>query len=202
MENISYVQDFLKESGEILKSLNTEDIESMAAVLAEVKQQGGRLFFAGSGGGAGHASHATADFRKIAGMEAYSVSDNVSELTARINDESWDVSYSNWLKGSRIGPRDCLFVFSVGGGNSDRNVSMNLVNAIDHAIGVGASVVGVVGRDGGHLRKVATASICVPNPTSANVTTQTEGFQALMWHLLVTHPRMQSASPMWESITI
>lgn len=173
----------------------------MVDVLVDTKRKGGRLFFAGSGGGAGHASHATADFRKIGAFEAYSVTDNVSELTARVNDESWESAYASWLKGSRINSDDCLFVFSVGGGDAEKNISGNLVEAIDTARQAGASVVGVVGRDGGHLRKHATASILVPTVDPAHVTYQVEGFQAVMWHLIVGHPALEGATPMWESVS-
>ena len=179
-----------------------DDIEAVAHTLAATKRQGGRLFFAGSGGGAGHASHATADFRKIGGFEAYSVSDNVSELTARVNDESWADAYSGWLQGSRIGPDDCLVVFSVGGGDEERQISVNLVNAIKTAQSVGASIVGVVGREGGYLRTAATSSILIPTVNPSNITTHVEGFQALLWHLLVTHPQIGSAVPKWESTTV
>jgi D-sedoheptulose 7-phosphate isomerase len=198
----SYVESFLSESIEIISQLDREAIDTCAALLRSVKDRGGRLFFAGSGGGAGHASHATADFRKIAGIESYSVTDNVSELTARINDEGWETAYEMWLKGSRMNPNDALFVFSVGGGDAEKEISTNLVRAIDHAKPVGAIVVGVAGRDGGHLLRTADAVILVPTIDPKNVTTQTEGFQALMWHLLVGHPALDGAIPKWESVTL
>lgn len=197
----AYTEDFLSESIAILEQLDRADIDAVVEVLAATKSRGGRVFFAGSGGGAGHASHATADFRKIGSFEAYSVSDNVSELTARVNDESWDSSYSEWLKGSRINDNDCLFVFSVGGGDADKGISANLVQAVDTALAVGASVVGVVGRDGGHLRRVATASILIPTIDPSHVTYQVEGFQAMMWHLIIGHPVLEGATPMWESVS-
>ena len=196
-----YTRDFLEESKTIIDQINPADIDAVVDVLVGTKGRGGRLFFAGSGGGAGHASHATADFRKIGALEAYSVTDNVSELTARVNDESWESAYSSWLKGSRIGSNDCLFVFSVGGGDAEKNISGNLVQAIDAAREAGAAVVGVVGRDGGHLRKHATASILVPTVDPTHVTYQVEGFQALLWHLIVGHPALGGATPMWESVS-
>jgi D-sedoheptulose 7-phosphate isomerase len=198
---LDYINAFLSESQVIIERVDRSDIAAVADVIAATKARGGRLFFAGSGGGAGHASHATADFRKIGGIEAYCVTDNVSELTARVNDDSWETAYGEWLRGSRIGPQDCLFVFSVGGGDAQRAISANLVNAVDVAIEAGAAVVGVVGRDGGHLRQRATASILIPTVDQAHVTTQVEGFQALMWHLLIGHPTMSAATPKWESVT-
>ena len=199
--DVAYTATFLDETRRIADALNVNDINAVLAVLVRVKASGGRLFFAGSGGGAGHASHATADFRKIAGIESYSVTDNVSELTARINDDSWETSYSAWLTVSRIGPGDALFVFSVGGGDASRGISVNLVSAINCALAHGASVVGVAGRDGGYLRQVATASVIIPPHDPAHITQQTEGFQALVWHLLVGHPALQGATPKWEAVT-
>lgn len=196
-----YVNSFIQESKQILDGLDLESIDQMARILATVKQAGGRLFFAGSGGGAGHSSHAVCDFRKLAGIESYSVTDNVSELTARINDESWEDSYANWLGVSKIGPRDGLFVFSVGGGDADKHISENLVRAMDLAKNVGASIVGIAGRDGGHLAKVANACIVIPPIIASNITTQTEGFQALLWHMIVCHPYLESNTPMWESVS-
>lgn len=197
----SYVSEFIEESKEILSLLDQEQLDAMAHVLAGVKKAGGRIFFCGSGGGAGHSSHAACDFRKLGGIESYSVTDNVSELTARVNDESWADSYANWLKVSRISEKDCVFVFSVGGGDADKKISENLVKAMDLAKSVGAKVVGVAGRDGGHLARVADACAIVPPIKSSNITTQTEGFQALLWHLIVCHPALESATPMWESVS-
>lgn len=199
MHSLSYAQSFLRESVEIIESLDPSEIDAVAAVIAETKHCGGRLFLAGSGGGAGHASHATADFRKLGGIEAYCVSDNVSELTARVNDESWEEAYGGWLTVSRIRAGDCLFVFSVGGGDKELKISVNLVRAIETALDAGAAVVGVAGRDGGFLRRMATASILVPTVSPEHVTTQVEGFQALMWHLLIGHPEIGAATPKWES---
>ena len=201
MIETNYTQNFLTESISIINQLDQSSIERVAHALAAVKRIGGRLFFAGSGGGAGHASHATADFRKLGGFEAYCISDNVSELTARVNDDDWESSYANWLKGSRIRKDDLLFVFSVGGGDPDSGISSNLVSAIDTASEVGATVVGIVGRDGGYLAIKANACILVPQVDPKRVTTQVEGFQALLWHLLIGHPLIGSATPKWESHT-
>ena len=200
MSDDSFTSAFIAESIEILRGLSVEEVDAAIALLAQTRRRGGRLFFCGSGGGAGHASHATCDFRKLAGFEAYCVSDNVSELTARVNDDGWDSSYANWLAGSRIDGKDCLVVFSVGGGDEERGVSANLVNAIHKAREVGASVTGVVGRDGGALRRLADASILVPTVIPSNVTAQTESMQALLWHLMVMHPDLLAATPKWESM--
>jgi D-sedoheptulose 7-phosphate isomerase len=202
MQSTSFTSSFLAESIEILQTLGVEEIDAVVGLLAETRRNGGRIFFCGSGGGAGHASHATCDFRKLAGFEAYCVSDNVSELTARINDDGWESSYANWLTGSRISDKDCLVVFSVGGGDEERGVSANLVNAIHRARAVGASVTGVVGRDGGALRRLANASILVPTVAPGNVTAQTEAMQALLWHLMIMHPDLLSATPKWESMEV
>lgn len=193
---------FLAESVEILRTLSVDEVEAAIGLLVRTKQRGGRLFFCGSGGGAGHASHATCDFRKLAGFEAYCVSDNVSELTARVNDDGWEHAYADWLTGSRINNNDCLVVFSVGGGDEARGVSANLVNAILKAREVGASVTGVVGRDGGALRRLADTCILVPTVVAANVTAQTESMQALLWHLMIMHPDLLSATPKWESMGV
>lgn len=197
---MTFPQHFLDDTVEILRTISVPDIDAVVAELASVRERGGRLFFCGSGGGAGHASHATCDFRKLAHFESYCVTDNVSELTARINDEGWDTSYREWLRRSRLADRDCLFVFSVGGGDLEHEVSINLVRAMEHALDVGASIVGVAGRDGGMLREIATASIVLPTVDPALVTPQTEGLQALMWHLIVSDPRLAAATAKWESI--
>ena len=197
---MTFSEQFLADTVNVIGQIDAADIEAVAAVLAATRERGGRLFFCGSGGGAGHASHATCDFRKLGGFEAYSVTDNVSELTARINDEGWDGSYAAWLEASRIRSGDCLFVFSVGGGSIEPPVSVNLVNAVDFARSVGADVVGVVGRSGGHVRDVATASILVPTLTPSFTTPQAEGMQAVLWHLLVSHPSIARATAKWEGI--
>jgi D-sedoheptulose 7-phosphate isomerase len=195
----NYTADFLNESIDIINNLDHEVIESMVRIIAEIKTREGRLFFCGSGGGAGHASHATCDFRKLAGIESYSVTDNVSELTARVNDESWADSYANWLKVSKLNSDDAVFIFSVGGGDEEKQISENLVRVVKLANEVGANVLGVAGRDGGYLAKHGDAVVLVPPMNPANITTQTEGFQALVWHLVVCHPALNSATPKWES---
>ena len=200
MTTSTYIADFVSESIKILEYIDQNDVAAVVEVLSKVKSRNGRIFFCGSGGGAGHSSHAAADFRKIAGIESYSVSDNISELTARINDESWNDSYSGWLKVSRLNSNDCLFIISVGGGDARRNISGNLVSAMKLALAQGAEIVGIVGRDGGELRKVANASIVIPSINAANITTQVEGFQALLWHLIVCHPMLEGSTPKWESI--
>jgi len=192
---------YLTETKTILDAIDRTDIERVATGLAAVRDGGGRLFLLGIGGSAGHASHAVNDFRKICGFEAYTPTDNVSELTARINDEGWDTSFSEWLRGSRLGKRDALLVFSVGGGDRERNISPNLVLAIELAREVGAQVYGIVGRDGGATRKAAAASVLIPPLAADRVTPHTEGICAVIWHLLVSHPSLQRASTKWESVT-
>jgi len=196
---LSFTDQFLGETAAIASQIDRDAVEKMAHLLAKVRERGGRLFFAGSGGGAGHASHAVCDFRKLGGFEAYSVTENVSELTARVNDEGWDTSYVEWLKQSRLGERDALFVFSVGGGDLARNISPNLVRAVEYAKSVGAAVCGVVGRDGGFTRAQADACVVVPTVNPDAVTPHTEAYQAVIWHLLVSHPALQRAAAKWES---
>jgi D-sedoheptulose 7-phosphate isomerase len=195
----AHTQAFINETIEILGSIPASDVDAVVELILAVRERGGRVFFCGSGGGAGHSSHAACDFRKLGRLEAYSVTDNVSELTARINDDGWDDSYSQWLRGSRLGPDDCLFVFSVGGGDIERSISVNLVNAMKLAREVGAPITGVVGRDGGTVKQWAQACITVPTINEANVTAQTEGLQSLFWHLIVTHPALSPEMPKWES---
>lgn len=197
---MSYTARYIQEAIAILNDLDQEAIERTADLLNEVRAQGGRVFFLGVGGGAGHASHAVCDFRKIANIEAYSPSDNVSELTARINDEGWDSVYANWLRGSRLRASDLIFVFSVGGGDAERNISTNLVRALQYAKEVGARVCGVVGRDGGFTRKVADSCVLVSVPNPSTVTPHTESFQAMIWHLLASHPRVKMSEMKWESV--
>jgi len=197
----TYAQKHIAEAIQILQQLDTELIERMANLLAEVRDRGGRLFLIGVGGGAGHASHAVCDFRKICGIEAYAPSDNVSELTARINDDGWDTSYANWLRGSHLSAADAVFVFSVGGGDAERNVSANLVRALQYSKQVGASIFGVVGRNGGYTAQVADACVLIKVANPSSVTPHTEAFQALVWHLLVSHPRLKAAEMKWESLT-
>jgi D-sedoheptulose 7-phosphate isomerase len=195
---MTYTDDFLSDSKKIIDLLDREAIERIATELAAVRSRGGRLFIVGSGGGAGHASHAVNDFRKIAGIEAYAPTDNVSELTARINDEGWDTSYSNWLRVSRIDASDAILVFSVGGGDAVRGISVNLIRCIELAREVGAAVLGIVGRDGGYTAAVGDA-VVIPPVNSDTVTPQTEGFQAVIWHLLVSHPAVRQKPGKWES---
>lgn len=194
-----YVDRYLRETHSITDGLDRGQIEATVELLVRLKQQGGRLFFVGVGGGAGHASHAVNDFRKIAGIESYTPTDNVSELTARINDDSWETSYARWLEGSRICQRDLLFVFSVGGGDRERGISTNLVAAMDYAKSKGAGICGVVGRDGGHCARVGDACIVVPVVSPDTITPHTEGFQAVVWHMLVSHPRVLANEMKWES---
>jgi D-sedoheptulose 7-phosphate isomerase len=201
-EPASFVERFVDDTITILHQLSLADIEKVIDAVVATRGSGGRLFFCGSGGGAGHASHATCDFRKIGQIESYCVTDNASELTARINDEGWDTSYSNWLRQSRLGSDDTLFVFSVGGGDAERNVSTNLVRAMEHARSVGAKIVGIAGRDGGLLREMATACVVIPTVDPSLVTPQTEGLQALVWHLIVSDPRVAVSAAKWESMDV
>ena len=197
---MTFAGQYLAESARIVDALDHAVIERMAEALVAVRERGGRLFILGVGGGAGHASHAVNDFRKIAGIETYSPVDNVSELTARTNDEGWDTTFVEWLRGSRLSEKDLIFVFSVGGGSAEKNVSMNIVNALEHARTVGAPIIGVVGRDGGHTAALAEACVIVPTVNPATVTAHTEEMQAVVWHLLVSHPRVQVHGMKWESI--
>lgn len=195
-----FIRQYLDEVKEVVEGIEENDVQGIVDVLVEVRERRGRLFFTGVGGGAGHASHAVNDFRKIAGIEAYCPTDNVSELTARINDEGWDTCYAEWLKGSRLGSDDVIFVFSVGGGSLEQNISANIVNALKLAKEVGAKVVGVVGRDGGYTAQVADACVVVPTVNGDTVTAHTEAFQAVIWHLLVSHPDIQVHAMKWESV--
>jgi D-sedoheptulose 7-phosphate isomerase len=194
-----FAHQYLEEAKSIIDQLDRSAIETMTRLLVKLRERGGRLFLVGVGGGAGHASHAVNDFRKLAGIEAYSPSDNVSELTARTNDEGWDTTYAAWLQVSRLGKKDMLFVFSVGGGDLERNISPNIVRAVEYAKHVGAAVIGVLGRDGGYTASVADACVVVPTVNSKTVTPHTESFQAVIWHLLVSDPRLQVMSNKWES---
>lgn len=196
---MNHTEQYISELLEIAGRLDKNVIEKMADVISGTRDRGGRLFFLGVGGGAGHASHAVNDFRKIACIESYAPTDNVSELTARINDDGWDTSYSNWLKGSRINSNDCVFVFSVGGGNLEKLISVNLVNALKLAKESGAYVIGIVGKDGGYTAKVADACLVIPVVNEKSITPHTESFQANIWHLLVTHPKVKANEMKWES---
>jgi D-sedoheptulose 7-phosphate isomerase len=198
---MSHTTDYLAEAVEIVARLDVGAIEKMVALLGALRDRQGRLFFLGVGGGAGHASHAVNDFRKIAGIEAYTPTDNVSELTARINDDGWESSFVNWLRGSRLASTDMIFVFSVGGGDLEHNVSPNLVRALQHAQEVGSAICGVVGRQGGYTAQVADACVVIPTLNPVHVTAHTESFQAVVWHLLVSHPSLQAAPMKWESLS-
>ena len=196
---MSYARQHLDEAARIVAALDAEVIERMAALLADLRARGGRLFFLGVGGSAANCSHAVNDFRKIAGIEAYTPVDNVSELTARTNDEGWEGVFVAWLQGSRLQADDMLFVLSVGGGSLERNVSPNLVRALQYARQIGTPVVGIVGRDGGYTAQVADACVIVPTVNPETVTPHAEAFQAVVWHLLVSHPRLKAAATKWES---
>lgn len=197
---MTYTDSYLGEAEAIARSLDRAQIEKIADHLVATRERGGRLFILGVGGGAGHASHAVCDFRKIAGIEAYAPTDNVSELTARTNDDGWESAFANWMKGSRLGAKDLVMVFSVGGGDADRNISANLVAALKYAREVGAGICGIVGRNGGFTAQVADECVLVPAPNPSTVTPHTESFQALVWHLLASHPRVKQAEMKWESV--
>jgi D-sedoheptulose 7-phosphate isomerase len=194
-----FAEQHLAESKLIIDQIDRTAIEKMTVLLVNLRNEGGRLFLVGVGGGAGHAGHAVNDFRKLAGIESYSPSDNVSELTARTNDEGWETTYSAWLKVSKLNNKDMLFIFSVGGGNLEKNISPNIVRAVSYAKEVGAKVIGVLGRDGGYTASVADACVLIPTVNSDMVTPHTESFQALVWHLLVSDPRLQMMLNKWES---
>jgi len=196
----SFSSLFLAEAEQIARQLDAAAIERMAALIASIRERGGRLFILGVGGSAGNASHAVNDFRKITGVEAYAPTDNVSELTARVNDEGWPTVFQAWLHVSRLQARDGILVFSVGGGSVERNVSPNLVAALDYAKSIGASVLGIVGRDGGHTARVADACVIIPTVHPDRITPHCEAFQAIVWHLLVSHPALQQKATKWESI--
>jgi D-sedoheptulose 7-phosphate isomerase len=197
---LTYTEKHLREASSIIDQLDRESVEKMVELLAELRSREGRLFFLGVGGSAANCSHAVNDFRKIVGIEAYSPTDNVSELTARTNDEGWSTVFVEWLKTSHLNSRDMLFVFSVGGGNLEKNISPNLVLALDYAKEVQARVVGVVGRDGGYTAKVADACVIIPTVNTETITPHAEAFQAVIWHLLVSHPSLQAQQTKWESV--
>ncbi len=199
MNEEEYISAFLDDAITIIKKLDRTKIGNISRILLDIRKKGGRLFILGVGGGAGHASHAVNDFRKIAGIESYAPTDNISELTARVNDDGWETVFVNWLKGSRLTANDCIFVFSVGGGNAEKNVSVNIVNALTYAKEKGAKIIGVVGRDGGYTAKVADACIIIPTVNEKTITPQTEAFQAVIWHLIVSSPAMQKFEMKWES---
>ena len=200
---MNFTKDFLNECQMLLKYLiaseefNEYTIEKIVDILVKTRNNKGRLFIIGSGGGAGHASHAVCDFRKLCNIEAYAPYDNISELTARTNDEGWDTTIINWLKTSNLTNNDCIFVISVGGGDKEKNISMNIVNAVEYANEIGTSIVGIVGRSGGHTKKLGDAVFVIPNITNSLVTPLTEGFQSVIWHLLVSHPKLKINETKW-----
>ncbi len=196
---MSFSESFIQECQTALGSIDQQDVENIVQILSQVRDQQGRLFIVGSGGGAGHASHAVCDFRKLCNIESYAPYDNVSELTARVNDEGWDVTLVNWLKVSHLSDKDALLVFSVGGGNEEKCISTNLVLAVKYAKQQHSKVVGIVGKDGGYTKLKGDAVVVVPTVNADHITPITEGFQALIWHLLVSHPKLQVNATKWES---
>lgn len=197
---MDFSRQFLAEAGQIIQKLDLEAIAQMVELLVATRDRGGRLFILGVGGSAANASHAVNDFRKIVGLEAYAPTDNVSELTARTNDEGWASIFAEWLKTSHLKPQDIILVFSVGGGNLEKNVSPNLVAALQYAQEIGARIIGIVGRDGGYTAQVADACLIIPTVNSAHITPHTEAFQAVVWHLLVSHPQLKAVQTKWESV--
>ena len=195
-----YIDQYLGETQKVIQSLNKGDIQRMVRLLVELRERSGRLFFLGVGGGAANASHAVNDFRKICGIEAYTPIDNVSELTARTNDSGWESVFVDWLKGSKLTSSDGVFVLSVGGGNSEKNISVNLIRALDYAKGIGAKVFGIVGRDGGYTAKIADACVIVPTVNHETITPHTESFQSIILHLIVSHPSLKISEMKWESV--
>ena len=197
---MTFTQQFLEEAGQIVKKIDTQAVDRLVAVLAATRGAGGRLFILGVGGSAGNASHAVNDFRKITGIEAYAPTDNVSELTARTNDEGWSTVFERWLRVSRLRSDDMLLILSVGGGNLEKQVSPNLVEALKYARSVGAKIGGIVGRDGGYTAQVADACVLIPVVNAAHITPHSEAFQAVVWHLLVSHPDLKQQQTKWESV--
>jgi D-sedoheptulose 7-phosphate isomerase len=198
--HVTFVRDYLNEVKAITDALDTDQIARAAHILGEVRERGGRLFILGVGGSAANASHAVNDFRKIVGIEAYAPTDNVSELTARTNDEGWTTVFQAWLAGSRLRKQDAVLVLSVGGGNLEKNVSPNLVSALEYARTIGAAIIGIVGRDGGFTAKVADACVIIPTVNATHVTPHAEAFQGVVWHLLVSHPELKQVETKWESV--
>ena len=196
----AFAETYLAETAAIVAALSTSSIEDLAVGLSQVRSRDGRLFILGVGGSAGHAGHAVNDFRKICGLEAYAPTDNVAELTARINDDGWETSYSAWLLGSHISAKDGVLVFSVGGGSAERSVSVNIVRAVDVARQAGAFIGGIVGRDGGYTGRVADVCVVIPPLFDDRITPHTEGLCAVIWHLLVSHPELQRVTTKWESV--
>ena len=197
---MTFTEQFLEEAGQIVKKIDTQAVDRLVALLAATRAAGGRLFILGVGGSAGNASHAVNDFRKITGIEAYAPTDNVSELTARTNDEGWSTVFERWLRVSQLRADDMLLIFSVGGGNLEKQVSPNLVEALKYARSVGAKIGGIVGRDGGYTAQVADAFVLIPVVNPAHITPHSEAFQAIVWHLLVSHPDLKQEQTKWESV--
>ena len=193
-----YINMYINEVIKITQAIDQKQIEKMVSILSNLHKTGGRIFFLGVGGGAGNCNHAVNDFRKIAGIESYTPTDNVSELTARINDDGWNGVFSKWLEVSKINEKDVIFVFSVGGGNIEKNISMNIVEALKLSKSVGAKVIGVVGRDGGYTKLVSDACVVIPTVNPETVTPHTESFQAVVWHMIVSHPKMKKNEMKWE----
>jgi D-sedoheptulose 7-phosphate isomerase len=196
---MSFAQEYLQEVRQVADKLNVDALEKLAELTATIRDRKGRLFVLGVGGSAANASHAVNDFRKICGLESYAPTDNVSELTARTNDDGWNSVFAEWLKGSRLSPADGVLVLSVGGGNLEKNISPNLIAALDFAKKVGASILGIVGRDGGYTAKIADACVIVPTVSATRITPHSEAFQAVVWHLLVSHPKLKLSETKWES---
>lgn len=197
---MDYIEKYLDEVTEITSKIDRSQIEKMVEIICDVSKNNGRLFMLGVGGSAGNASHAVNDFRKIAGIESYAPTDNVSELTARVNDDGWETSFVNWLKGSRLNSSDCLFIFSVGGGNAEKNISVNIVNALKYGKEMKSSIIGIVGKDGGYTAQAADACVIIPTVNPETVTPHSEAFQGTIWHLIVTHPKIKSFEMKWESV--
>ncbi|NQT55558.1 MAG: SIS domain-containing protein [Desulfobacteraceae bacterium] len=195
-----YIKQYISELHQVIDRLDVDAIEHMVQLLTDLRGNGGRLFFLGVGGGAGNATHAVNDFRKICGIESYTPTDNISELSARINDDGWDSAFARWLKGSRLEKKDGIFIFSVGGGNAGKNISVNLVQALEYAKEVGAKIFGIVGRDGGYTAKVADACVIIPTVNPETVTPHTESFQSVIWHLIISHPDIKISEMKWESL--
>jgi D-sedoheptulose 7-phosphate isomerase len=197
---MSFARDYLREVADVAARVDAAEVERIADLLVSVRERGGRVFVLGVGGSAANASHAAADFRKLAGLEAYAPTDNVAELTARVNDEGWETVFAEWLRTSRLAPTDLVLVFSVGGGDLERNISPNLVRAVEHARAAGARIAGIVGRDGGYTARVADACVVVPSVNPDTLTPHAEAFQGVIWHLLVSHPAVRVRAAKWESV--
>jgi D-sedoheptulose 7-phosphate isomerase len=197
---MNYTQEHLQETVAVVRQLDVAAIEGLVSVLAQIQAQRGRIFFLGVGGSAGNCSHAVNDFRKLLGIECYTPTDNVSELTARINDEGWESVFADWLKVSRLNDRDAIFILSVGGGSRERNISVNLIAAVDYARKTGAKIIGILGRDGGYTAQLADAAVIIPTVNVRSVTPHCEALQAVIWHLLVSHPRLKPSEAKWESM--